>query len=75
VINRYIYEHNIPLDTEALATCQHALDAALIRLKIKREHEAADDIAALIIKCYQEGTHDEQQLFALAVAAGDNLKH
>jgi hypothetical protein len=43
-------------------------------LGIDREHEKAEDIAAFVIKLYQQGVHDERKLYELAMAGASNLR-
>ncbi|AYG64174.1 hypothetical protein CCGE525_36085 (plasmid) [Rhizobium jaguaris] len=74
MISRYVHERDIPLDSQALGTCQRAFDAILAELSISREHERAENIAAFVIKLYQQGIHDEEKLFQLGITASGNLK-
>ncbi|UWU25981.1 MULTISPECIES: hypothetical protein [unclassified Rhizobium] len=74
MIARFVHERDIPLGSEALGTCQVAFDAVLAALEIKREHEKADVVAALIVNLYQQGIHDGEKLFELVMTASANLK-
>ena len=74
MVNRYSRTRDVSLDAEALGTCQRAFDAILDELSINREHGKAEDIAALIIKLYQQGVHDEKKLFELGTTATDHLR-
>ncbi|WP_168879268.1 hypothetical protein [Rhizobium sp. P28RR-XV] len=62
------------LDSEALGTCQRVFDAILAELSINREYEKAEDIAAFVIKLYQQGVHNEKKLFELGMSATVHLK-
>ncbi|MBB5577988.1 MULTISPECIES: hypothetical protein [Rhizobium] len=62
------------MDSQALGVCQCAFDAILAELGINREHEKAEAIAALVIKLYQQGVHDEKKLFELGMTASASLK-
>jgi hypothetical protein len=73
MIARHAHQRDIPLDSKALGICQCALDAALTELNITREHEDAETLASLIIKFYQQGIHDQEKLFHLAMAASEHL--
>ncbi|WP_168878840.1 hypothetical protein [Rhizobium sp. P28RR-XV] len=73
MIMKYAHQREIPLDSEALDVCQRAFDATLIKLDITREHQESEVIAAFVIKLYQQGVHEEEKLFQLAMAASASL--
>lgn len=74
MVFRYARTRDISLDSQALDTCQRAFDSILFESGICREHEKAGDIAAFVIKLYQQGVHDERKLFELGMAAAGNLR-
>ncbi|MFB2567411.1 hypothetical protein [Rhizobium sp. IMFF44] len=74
VVNRYSRTRDVSLDSEALDACQRAFDAILAELSINHEHGKAEDIAAFVIKLYQQGVHDEKKLFELGLTATDHLR-
>jgi len=74
VVNRYSRTRDVSLDPDALGTCQRAFDAILTELAISREDGKAEDIAAFIIKLYQQGVHDQEKLFEMGMTAATNLK-
>ncbi|GAC1045143.1 hypothetical protein [Rhizobium sp. No.120] len=75
MVFRYSRTRDISLDSQALGICQRAFDSILSELGIDREHEKAEDIAAFVIKLYQQGVHDERKLFELGMAATGKLGH
>ena len=74
VVNRYSRTRDMSLDPEALGICQRVFDAILAELSINREGERAEDIAAFVIKLYQQGVHDERKLFELGMSAAAHLR-
>lgn len=74
VVNRYSRTRDVSLDSEALGACQRAFDAILAELSISRDDGKAEDIAAFVIKLFQQGVRDEKKLFELGMAAAINLR-
>lgn len=74
MVFRYSRTRDVSLDAQALDICQRAFDSILVELGIDREHEKAEDIAAFVIKLYQQGVHDERKLYELAMAGASNLR-
>jgi hypothetical protein len=70
MIRRYLSKHDYPLDSLDLNLCQRAFDALLVELKLTKDSEEAERMAALIIELYRQGIHDERQLAVLAGGAG-----
>jgi hypothetical protein len=69
MIRRYLSEHDQPLDSKDLDTCQRAFDAILAELNIATGTDEAERTAAILIELYRQGIHDEQQLVVLVGAA------
>ncbi|HEX8044810.1 hypothetical protein [Rhizobium sp.] len=65
MIRRYLSKHDHPLDSLDLDLCQRAFDALLVELKLARDSEEAERVAAMIIELYRQGIHDERQLAIL----------
>ncbi len=74
MVNRYSRTRDVSLDSEALGTCQRVFDAILTELTTDREDGKAEDIAAFVIKLYQQGVHDEKKLFELGMSATVHLR-
>ena len=74
MVNRYSRTRDTFLDSEALGACQRIFDAILAELNVDRECEKAEDIAAFVIKLYQQGVHDEKKLFELGMSATVHLR-
>ncbi|ASW04718.1 hypothetical protein CKA34_01545 [Rhizobium sp. 11515TR] len=74
MVNRYPRTRDVSLDSEALGTCQRAFEAILFELTLNRGDEKAEDIAAFVIKLYQQGVHEEKKLFELGLTATDHLR-
>lgn len=70
MIRRYLSKHDCPLDSLDLNLCQRAFDALLVELKLERDSEEAERMAALIIELYRQGIHDEHQLAIMAGVTG-----
>ena len=68
MIRRYLSKHDHPLDS--LDLCQRAFDALLIELKLRKDSEEAERVAAMIIELYRQGIHDERQLAILVGGTG-----
>ncbi len=66
MIRRYLSKHDYLLDSRDLDLCRRALDALLAELKLTRDNEEAERMAALIIELYRQGFHDERQLAVMA---------
>ncbi|NTF84427.1 hypothetical protein [Rhizobium rhizogenes] len=70
MIRRYLSKHDHPLDSLDLDLCQRAFDALLVELKLAKDSEEAERVAAMIIELYRQGIHDERQLAILVGGAG-----
>jgi hypothetical protein len=66
---RFVSKHDEPLTSNDLDICQGALDEILARLKVGKDTEEAQRVAAIIIELYRQGVHKESQLIELAAAA------
>jgi hypothetical protein len=65
---RFVSKHDEPLTSNDLDICQRALDEILARLKVGKDTEEAQRVAAIIIELYRQGVHKESQLIELAAA-------
>lgn len=74
MIRRYLSKHDRPLDSLDLDVCQHAFDALLVALNIRKDSAEAARAAAMIIELYQQGIHDERQLAILASETGGKAR-
>jgi hypothetical protein len=70
MIRRYLSKHDYPLDSLDLNLCQRAFDALLVELKLAKESEEAERVAATIIELYRQGVHDERQLTIMVGGTG-----
>lgn len=69
MIRRYLSKHDYPLDSLDLNLCQRAFDDLLVELKLEKDSEEAERVAAMVIELYRQGIHDERQL---AILVGGN---
>jgi hypothetical protein len=70
MIQRYLNKHDYPLDSLDLNLCQRTFDALLVELKLSKDSEEAERVAAMIIELYRQGIHDERQLAMLVGGTG-----
>ena len=66
---RFVSKHDEPLTSNDLDICQRALDEILARLKVGKDTEEAQRVAAIIIELYRQGVHKDTQLVELAAGA------
>lgn len=73
MFSKYMRKYNQPLDSSDLDICQRAFDTSLFQLNIDKDSEEAERLAAMIIKLFQQGVHNERQLAALVSASRGRL--
>lgn len=69
MIQRYLGNHDHPLNSDDLSICQQAFDAARAGLEIEDGAPEAERLGATIIALYRQGVDDVDQLIALVGAA------
>ncbi|AYG57518.1 hypothetical protein [Rhizobium jaguaris] len=73
MLRKYVSTHNQPLDSLDLDICQRAFDTSLFQLNIDKDSAEAEQLAAVIIRLFQQGIRNERQLAGLVSAARGRL--